>query len=86
MLRSPLLIVLISGCASYDKREVVDTRPSPTNPAAQAPALIADSKTGGLHVRLLKRKIAVSALQMRPKAARQASSGKSITGIKILTD
>ncbi len=51
---------MISGCASYDKREVVETRPSTINPAAQAPALIADSKTGGPPVRLLKRKIDVS--------------------------
>lgn len=60
---SVLVLVFLSvltSCASYDKREVVDTHPSPANPAAQAPTTLANSAADGSAARVLKRKVAVA--------------------------
>lgn len=54
-----LSLLLLPGCASYDKRETIDSRSSAPNPAAQAPVTPASSPQGG-SIRILKRKVAVA--------------------------
>lgn len=52
-------LLLCAGCASYDKREVIDSRPSAPNPAAQAPANLSTASSN-TPARILKRKVAVA--------------------------
>ena len=51
--------LVFTGCASYDKRDVVDSRPTAPNPAAQAPTNLS-TDSSGTSVRVLKRKVAVA--------------------------
>jgi curli biogenesis system outer membrane secretion channel CsgG len=53
------LLLLCTSCASYDKRDVVDSRPTPPNPAAQAPTNLS-AASSGTSSRILKRKVAVA--------------------------
>jgi uncharacterized protein YcfL len=52
-------LLLCTGCASYDKREVVDSHRTASNPAAQAPANLSSSSPNG-SARVLKQKVAVA--------------------------
>lgn len=52
-------LLLFAGCASYDKREIVEVRPTPPNAAAQAPTNLAGASSGTA-ARILKRKVAVA--------------------------
>lgn len=52
-------LLLCASCASYDKRDVVDSRPTPPNPAAQAPTNLS-SDSASISARILKRKVAVA--------------------------
>ena len=53
------VLLLCTGCASYDKREVIDSRPSAPNPGAQAPANLSTALST-TPARILKRKVAVA--------------------------
>jgi curli biogenesis system outer membrane secretion channel CsgG len=52
-------LLLCTSCASYDKREVVDSRPTSPNPAAQAPINLSGASSS-TSARILKRKVAVA--------------------------
>lgn len=69
-------LLLITGCASYDKREVVDSRPSAPNPAAQAPV---NPATAGVNssTRLLKRKVAVARFTNEAKGGSSSLFGEA---------
>lgn len=53
-----VLFLLLPSCASYDKRETVDSHPTPPNPAAQTPKNVVGPSTSS--TRILKRKVAVA--------------------------
>lgn len=72
----PLLLLLCAGCASYDKREVVDVRPSAPNPAAQAPTNLSAASPAS-SVRILKRKVAVARFTNEAKAASSSLFGEA---------
>ncbi|WP_447983901.1 CsgG/HfaB family protein [Nitrospira sp. Nam74] len=62
MRRLPCFVAFLmfcAGCASYDKREMVDSRPTASNPAAQAPTNVSSSSPSAA-ARILKQKVAVA--------------------------
>jgi curli biogenesis system outer membrane secretion channel CsgG len=67
---------LLSGCASYDKRETVDSRPSAPNPAAQAPTSFSATSTQS-PARVLKRKIAVARFTNEAKTVSSSLFGEA---------
>lgn len=66
----------VFGCASYDKREVVDSRPTSPNPSAQAPANSGSPSTIPSS-RILKRKIAVARFTNEAKAGSSSLFGEA---------
>ena len=78
MHRLPIFSVLISltfGCASYDKREIVDTKPSTPNPTAQAP--VNSSASSATATRILKRRVAVARFTNEAKASSSSLFGEA---------
>ncbi len=53
-------LLLLTGCATYDKREVVQSLPESPNPSSQLPAIDSPLGARSSDQRVLKRKIAVS--------------------------
>lgn len=78
MHRLPIFSILISltfGCASYDKREIVDTKPSTPNPTAQAP--VNSSASSATSTRILKRRVAVARFTNEAKASSSSLFGEA---------
>ena len=67
---------LLPGCASYDKRAAVDSRPTAPNPAAQAPTNLAGFSSNS-STRILKRKIAVARFTNEAKAGSSSLFGEA---------
>jgi len=59
MTRIALTIMLITGCATLEEREVVKTLPDPSEPMAQAARIPGEGGITGVQ-RVLKRKVAIS--------------------------
>jgi len=71
-----LALSLLPSCAGYDKREVVDSRPTAPNPAAQAPTNLAGSSSSS-STRILKRKVAVARFTNEAKAGSSSLFGEA---------
>jgi curli biogenesis system outer membrane secretion channel CsgG len=71
-----LSIFLLPSCAGYDKRAVVDSRPTASNPAAQAPTNLAGALSNS-SARILKRKIAVARFTNEAKAGSSSLFGEA---------
>lgn len=69
-------LLLCAGCASYDKREIIDSRPSAPNPSAQAPANLSTTPSG-TSARILKRKVAVARFTNEAKAMSTSLFGEA---------
>lgn len=70
------LLILCAGCASYDKRDVVDSRSSLPNPAAQAPTNLS-AVSSGTSIRILKRKVAVARFTNEARAMSSSLFGEA---------
>lgn len=69
-------LVVCVGCASYDERKLVDSRPTPVNPAAQAPTGLSVA-SASVPVRVLKRKIAVARFTNEARAMSASLFGEA---------
>lgn len=68
------MVFLLTGCASFEKREVVASLPESPDPAAQAPRVSGVAGEAAPSVRVLKRKIAVA------RFTNEAKYGTSLFG------
>ena len=71
-----LSLTLLPGCASYDKREVIDSRPTTPNPAAQAPTNLLGASSNS-SIRILKRKLAVARFTNEAKVGSSSLFGEA---------
>jgi curli biogenesis system outer membrane secretion channel CsgG len=71
-----ILVLLFAGCAGYDKREVVATKPTAPNPSAQAP-LSSSASASDSSARILKRKVAVARFTNEAKVSSSSLFGEA---------